>query len=104
MTKHFIVKYLSLAQGVIRQRRITKDEKELYRDVRMASDDPREYCVTDRQVGPNLVLKVSLFPCSLCLAEARGSRVYDTDPVVPLERFRLARFSSKQVQQVRSMA
>jgi hypothetical protein len=37
MMKHFIVKYLSLAQGVMRQRRTTKDEKGLYWDVRMES-------------------------------------------------------------------
>ena len=35
MMKHFIVKYLSLAQGVMCQRQTTKDEKELYWDVRM---------------------------------------------------------------------
>ncbi len=37
MMKHFIVKYLSLAVGVMRQRRTIKDEKELYWDVRMES-------------------------------------------------------------------
>jgi hypothetical protein len=37
MMKHFIIKYLSLARGVMCQRRITKDEKELYWDGRMES-------------------------------------------------------------------